>query len=99
MHIYKAISLKMLAALLFAVMSALVRLMGEVTPVGQLVFFRSLFAILPLVLIYAYRGELRAAIYTSRPLGQLGRGTLSVFGMSSNFAALTRLPLADVTAI
>ena len=99
MHLYKAIGLKIISALLFAVMSALVRLMGEVTPVGQLVFFRSLFAILPVVIIYAYRGELRHAIYTKRPLGQLGRGMLSVGGMYSNFAALTRLPLADVTAI
>ena len=99
MHLYKAIGLKIISALLFAVMSALVRLMGEVTPVGQLVFFRSLFAIVPVVIIYAYRGELRQAIYTKRPLGQLGRGLLSVCGMYSNFAALTRLPLADVTAI
>ena len=99
MNLYKAIGLKVISALLFAVMSALVRFMGEVTPVGQLVFFRSLFAILPVVIIYAYRGELRQAIYTKRPLGQLGRGLLSVGGMYSNFAALTRLPLADVTAI
>ena len=99
MHLYKAIGLKIISALLFAVMSALVRLMGEVTPVGQLVFFRSLFAIVPVVIIYAYRGEMRQAIYTKRPLGQLGRGLLSVGGMYSNFAALTRLPLADVTAI
>ncbi len=99
MHLYKAIGLKIISALLFAVMSALVRLMGEVTPVGQLVFFRSLFAIVPVVIIYAYRGELRQAIYTKRPFGQLGRGLLSVCGMYSNFAALTRLPLADVTAI
>ena len=99
MHLYKAIGLKVISALLFALMSALVRLMGEVTPVGQLVFFRSLFAILPVVIIYAYRGELRQAIYTKRPLGQLGRGLLSVGGMYSKFAALTRLPLADVTAI
>ena len=62
-------------------MSALVRLMGEVAPVGQLVFFRSLFAIVPVVIIYAYRGELRQAIHTKRPLGQLGRGLLSVGGM------------------
>jgi drug/metabolite transporter (DMT)-like permease len=99
MQLYKAIGLKVISALLFAVMSALVRLMGEVTPVGQLVFFRSLFAIVPVVIIYAYRGELRQAIYTKRPLGQLGRGLLSVGGMYSNFAALTRLPLADATAI
>ena len=99
MLLYKAIGLKVISALLFAVMSALVRLMGEVTPVGQLGFFRSLFAIVPVVIIYAYRGELRQAIYTKRPLGQLGRGLLSLGGMYSNFAALTRLLLADVTAI
>ena len=51
------------------------------------------------MLIYAYRGELASAVYTSRPLGQLGRGALSVGGMFTNFSALTRLPLADATAI
>ncbi|MGC1624551.1 MAG: EamA family transporter, partial [Pseudolabrys sp.] len=40
-----------------------------------------------------------SAVRTSRPLGQLGRGTLSVCGMFTNFSALTRLPLADATAI
>jgi drug/metabolite transporter (DMT)-like permease len=80
-------------------MSALVRQLGDVAPVGQMVFFRSAFAILPVVLVYAIRGELATAVRTSRPLGQLGRGLLSVCGMFSNFSALTRLPLADATAI
>ena len=99
MHPFKAIGLKLISALLFAAMSALVRQLGDVAPVGQMVFFRSVFAILPVVVIYAIRGELRTAMHTSRPLGQLGRGTLSVAGMFSNFSALTRLPLADATAI
>jgi drug/metabolite transporter (DMT)-like permease len=64
-----------------------------------MVFFRSAFAIVPVVVIYAFRGELAWAVRTSRPLGQLGRGSLSVCGMFSNFSALTRLPLADATAI
>ncbi len=34
-----------------------------------------------------------------RVFGQLGRGMLSVGGMYTNFSALTRLPLADATAI
>jgi len=80
-------------------MSALVRQLGDVAPVGQMVFFRSAFAILPVVLVYAVRGELATAVRTSRPLGQLGRGLLSVGGMFTNFSALTRLPLADATAI
>src|SRR5215831_14360667 len=98
-HPVKAIGLKLLSALLFAAMSALVRQLGDVAPVGQMVFFRSAFAILPVVVIYAIRGELSSAVRTSRPLGQLGRGMLSVCGMFTNFSALTRLPLADATAI
>ena len=99
MHPFKAIGLKLISALLFAAMSALVRQLGDVAPVGQMVFFRSAFAILPVVIVYAIRGELATAVRTSRPLGQLGRGLLSVGGMFSNFSALTRLPLADATAI
>jgi hypothetical protein len=36
MNVVKAISLKVLSALLFAVMSALVRFLGETYPVGQI---------------------------------------------------------------
>ncbi len=99
MNLFKAIGYKLISALLFAAMSALVRQLGDVAPVGQMVFFRSAFAILPVVVIYAFRGELSTAVRTSRPLGQLGRGLLSVCGMFTNFSALTRLPLADATAI
>jgi len=99
MNLFKAIGLKLVSALLFAVMSALVRKLGNIAPVGQMVFFRSAFAIVPVMVIYAVRGELASAVYTGRPLGQLGRGLLSVFGMFTNFSALTRLPLADATAI
>ena len=99
MQPFKAIGLKLISALLFAAMSALVRKLGSVAPVGQMVFFRSAFAILPVVVIYAIRGELGAAVRTGRPFGQLGRGLLSVGGMFTNFSALTRLPLADATAI
>ncbi|HZP76326.1 MAG TPA: DMT family transporter [Pseudolabrys sp.] len=98
-NLLKAIFFKLISALLFAVMSAQVRYLGDIVPVGQLVFFRSASAIIPVVLIYAWRGELMTAVRTSRPLGQLGRGTLSVIGMFSNFGALARLPLADATAI
>ena|SRR5215471_14960895 len=99
MQPFKAIGLKLISALLFAAMSALVRKLGNVAPVGQMVFFRSAFAIVPVAVIYAMRGELAAAVRTGRPLGQLGRGLLSVGGMFTNFSALTRLPLADATAI
>lgn len=47
MNLFKAIGLKLISALLFAVMSALVRKLGNIAPVGQMVFFRSAFAIVP----------------------------------------------------
>src|SRR5579864_7355221 len=99
MNLLKAIGFKLISALLFAALSALVRQLSGAVPVGQLVFFRSACAIPPVLLIYAYRGELASAVRTGRPFGQLGRGALSVAGMYTNFSALTRLPLADATAI
>jgi drug/metabolite transporter (DMT)-like permease len=99
MNVLKAILLKLASTVLFAVMGALVRSFGETVPLGQVVFFRSFFAMLPVVVIYAWRRELRAALYTRRLAGQVGRGTLGAAGMFLNFAALARLPLADVTAI
>jgi drug/metabolite transporter (DMT)-like permease len=80
-------------------MQALVRSLGEAIPVGQVVFFRSAFAIIPVVVIYALRRELWAAIHTKRLPGHVGRGLVGLGGMFFNFAALARLPLAEVTAI
>ena len=99
MNIRLAVSIKLLSVLLFAVMSTLVRSIGESVPLGQVVFFRSTFAILPIMVIYAWRGELGAAVRTGRPLGHVGRGLISVASMFLNFAALARLPLIDATAI
>lgn len=98
-NILKAVLLKLTSAMLFAVMSALVRYVSDVTPLGQMVFFRSAFGIIPVIVIYAWRRELMTAVRTSRPLGHLGRGAISVFGMFFNFAALARLPIVDVTTI
>jgi drug/metabolite transporter (DMT)-like permease len=99
MNVFRAILLKVISTFLFAIMGALVRSLGETVPLGQVVFFRSAFAALPVVVIYALRRELRAALRTRRLGGQFARGTIGAAGMFLNFAALARLPLADVTAI
>jgi drug/metabolite transporter (DMT)-like permease len=77
----------------------LVRYLGESVPLGQQVFFRSAFAIVPVLVIFWWHGELHTALHTSRPFGQIARGTISLAGMFLNFAALARLPLSDATAI
>ncbi len=99
MNIVKGILFKLASALMFAMMSALIRSLGESIPVGQVVFFRSAFAILPVVVIYAITRQLRSAVVTRRFPGHVGRGLIGVAGMFLNFAALARLPLADVTVI
>jgi drug/metabolite transporter (DMT)-like permease len=99
MHFFRAIGLKLASAFLFTVMSVLVRHLGQKTPVGEVVFFRGLFAIIPVIAIYAWRGEVRAAIHTRQPFGQLLRGVISATGMFANFGSLARIPIADVTAI
>lgn len=94
-----AISIKLVSVLLFALMSVLVRYLGDRIPLGQVVFYRSAFGLVPIVAIYAWRGELATAFRTGRPLGHVTRGGISVVGMFLNFAALARLPLVDATAI
>src|SRR5262245_30597455 len=99
MNLVKAVLLKLIAAFLFAMMSTLVRYVGTRYPVGQVVFFRSAFAVLPVVIIYAWRRELMAAIRIGRPWRHLGRGLTAVGAMFCNFSALARLPVVDATAI
>jgi drug/metabolite transporter (DMT)-like permease len=99
MNIRKGIVLKLISAVLFAVMSALVRYLGTRYPVGEVVFYRSAFAIVPVMLVYAWRGELAAAVRTEHPCGQITRGAMAIVSMFCNFGALARLPLIEANAI
>jgi drug/metabolite transporter (DMT)-like permease len=100
MNLPKAFLLKGLAALLFALLSACVRFSAEAgVPLGQIIFNRAIFAIVPVLLICAWQNKLHEAVRTKRPLGHMTRGLISIAGMFLNFAALARLPLVDATAI
>lgn len=99
MNLRFGIAIKLLSVLLFALMSVVVRYLGDKIPLGQVVFFRSACALLPILAIYGWRGGLSRAFRTRRPFGHVTRGCISVIGMFLNFAALARLPLVDATAI
>jgi drug/metabolite transporter (DMT)-like permease len=99
LSIFAAIALKIAATLFFALMDAFARFAGQTVPVGEVVFFRSAFGILPVVIYFAWRRELWTVLRTERPIGQGIRGVLGAGGMFSNFASLARLPVADVMAI
>jgi drug/metabolite transporter (DMT)-like permease len=99
MNTGKGIVLKLVSAVFFAVMSALIRYLGARYPIGEVVFYRSAFAIVPILALYTLRGELAATVRTERPFGQASRGALSIVGMFCNFGALARLPLIEANAI
>ncbi|WP_298492097.1 DMT family transporter [uncultured Maritimibacter sp.] len=93
------IGLKLCAVLAFVVMGALIKATAEAVPVGEVVFFRSLFAV-PIMLGYlAYVGQLRDGIRTHRPIGHLWRGMVGTTAMALMFVSLTLLPLPEVTAL
>jgi drug/metabolite transporter (DMT)-like permease len=99
MNVPYAIAIKLASVLMLSLMSTLIRAAGSTFPVGEIVFFRSAFALLPVIVIYAARGHLMAVVSTARPFGHLGRGVMGIISMFLNFAALARLPLMDATAI
>ena len=71
----------------------------SVYPVAQIVFFRSAFALLPVLLWLLLRGDFPRALHTRRFGGHLLRSLAGVGSMFCIFAAYALLPLADATAI
>jgi len=99
MNVFLGIALQLGATFSFTVMGALVRFIGERVPLGEQIFARSFFALIPLVAMLVWRNELASAVRTKNPFGHVRRGLTGVTAMVCMFAALARLPLVDVTAI
>lgn len=93
------IGLKVLSVLVFVAMQSFLKASGEDVPAGQMVFFRSFFALIPVMLYLAWLGDLRTAFRTSDPFGHLLRGVVGVTSMGLGFFALTRLPYPEWIAI
>lgn len=92
------IGLKMTSVLVFLTMASFLKVNEEI-PLGELVFFRSFFAIPPILVFLAVRGELISGVKTSRPFGHLRRGLTGVMGMFCGFYGITQLPLPETTVI
>jgi len=92
------ISFKLASVCVFLGMSTLLKA-SEGVPSGQLVFFRSFFAIVPIIAYLIYRRELIVGFKTRHPMGHLWRGLVGTCGMMTGFFALTQLPLPEVIAI
>jgi drug/metabolite transporter (DMT)-like permease len=93
------IALKIAATFAFSLMAAIARWLGDDYPLGQVVFFRAAFALVPIAGLMLLQRTPLSELRTDRPLSHLLRSIAGVCAMFSYFAALTYLPLADVTAI
>jgi drug/metabolite transporter (DMT)-like permease len=93
------IALKVISTLAFTAMATLVKLASDTYPVGELVFFRSFFAVIPVLVWVAWRGGLRTVFHTNNPFGHFYRAVVGAIGMFCGFTALSYLPIADATAI
>jgi drug/metabolite transporter (DMT)-like permease len=94
----RGIALKIASVTIFVGMSSCIKAAGQV-PAGQIVFFRSFFAILPILVMLAWQRELRFALATKRPLSHIMRGVVGVTSMGLSFFALTRLPLPEAITL
>lgn len=93
------IAYKIAATLGFAAMAASIKAIADGYPVGEVVFFRTFFA-LPVVLGWAWTaGHVQDAWQTRNLWFHASRSTVGMASMFLSFLALQELPLADWTAI
>jgi drug/metabolite transporter (DMT)-like permease len=93
------IALRLLATLLFALMSLSVRVASVEAPVGQIVFWRSAVALAPILAYLAWHGQLRHGLRTEHPVGHVRRSLYGCAAMFFSFVAIAHLPLALATAL
>lgn len=92
------IGLKVASIFLFTMMLSLGKAYSAY-PVAQIVFFRSAFALVPLMIWLLLRGDFPRALHTKRFGGHLVRSFAGIGSMFCIFTAYALLPLADATAI
>lgn len=98
-HTTLGIALRILSGLLFAGMVICIKAVSVAVPLGQIVFFRSFFALIPLVVFLWLRHEFPAGLRTRRPFGHLLRSGFGALAMFASFASIARLPVAEASLI
>ncbi|SPF79833.1 DMT family transporter [Pseudoprimorskyibacter insulae] len=83
----------------FASMSATVHQLSATVPTGQIIFWRSAVALIPVLIYMLIQGKFPAALRTSRPWGHLVRGLFGCASMTMSFLSLAYLPVANATAL
>lgn len=95
----KGIILRILSGISFTIMGALIKYLAETVPLGQVVFFRSAFALIPLIGFLVWQKEFPSGLKSHRPSGHLVRCLLGTLAMFTAFATLRYLPIAEATTL
>ncbi len=94
----RGIAQMVLAVGLYSIMDAMIKWLGPSYPTMELVFFRSLFAFIPIAYVLWRSGSL-AGLRTRNLFGHGARSLAGLISISLFFYAYTRMPLANVVAI
>jgi drug/metabolite transporter (DMT)-like permease len=94
-----ALLLSTCGLIVMSAMSAAIHEAAKVAPVGQLVFWRSAVALVPILIYMGLRGQLGASLRTRYPHKHLIRGLLGCTVMALNFTALGYLSVGLATAL
>ena len=95
---FLGIALKIASTFVFTGMATLIKLVSARYPVGELTFFRSFFALIPVALWVGVR-EFPYVFRTKVLGGHVIRSIAGATAMFCGFTALSILPIADATAI
>lgn len=93
------ISMKIAAALSSTLMMACVKALDGTIPVGEVIFFRSFVALIPLFIWLGSQGSIIEGIRTRNIRGHFVRGLAGTGGLYFSYLALIYISLVDVTAI
>jgi drug/metabolite transporter (DMT)-like permease len=99
LHPLKGIAFKIAATFMFVLMAACVKAVAARYPIGEVMFFRSSFALVPLLLLVSMQGSLLTLWRTRRPFGHMMRVCVGASGMFFNFWGLALVSLPEATAI
>lgn len=90
--------LRLLAVFLITAMSAIIHAIGEGVELGQIIFWRSAAAIIPILVYMVLRGQFPQALRTTNPRMHVTRGLFGVVTMALSFLSLIYLPVANAQA-
>jgi drug/metabolite transporter (DMT)-like permease len=91
--------LRLLSIVLFTMMAVCVRIAAREAAVGQIVFFRSIIALVPLTVYLALRGEITNGLRTQHLKLHFSRAIIGGVALSLSFAGYAFLPLTIAMAL